>query len=132
MSYRVLVVDAQGPSVTSLASELSRHGWTASQVRPNRNTIFAQLERRRPDAILLDVRSGSTPVEEMLADLAPTDGDELPTLDQLERRYIQRVLRRVHGNKSAAARALGIDRRTLYRKLARFEEHDLRHIAAAC
>ena len=42
------------------------------------------------------------------------------TLDELERRYIQRVLALVAGNKSRAADLLGFDRRTLYRRLDRY------------
>src|SRR5208337_2205957 len=39
------------------------------------------------------------------------------TLDQLEHEYIHTVLASVAGNKSEAATILGIDRKTLYRKL---------------
>jgi DNA-binding NtrC family response regulator len=39
------------------------------------------------------------------------------TLEQLEREYIKRVLVEVGGNKSKAAERLGLDRKTLYRKL---------------
>jgi DNA-binding NtrC family response regulator len=42
------------------------------------------------------------------------DGD-WPTLEVLERRYIEKVLARVDHNKTAAAQVLGIDRRTLQR-----------------
>jgi DNA-binding NtrC family response regulator len=45
---------------------------------------------------------------------------DLPTLDELERRYLQHVLQAVGGNRSRAAEALGIDRRTLYRMAERF------------
>lgn len=45
--------------------------------------------------------------------------DELPSLDEIEQRYIHRVLDAVQGNKSHASRVLGVDRRTLYRKLER-------------
>jgi len=41
------------------------------------------------------------------------------TLGQLEERHIALALRTAHGNKTQAAKALGIDRRTLYRKLER-------------
>ncbi len=43
--------------------------------------------------------------------------DELISLSELERRYIQKVLALVAGNKTRAAQILGVDRRTLYRKL---------------
>jgi DNA-binding NtrC family response regulator len=39
------------------------------------------------------------------------------TLDELEREYIQRVLEAEGGNKTRAAQRLGLDRKTLYRKL---------------
>jgi len=45
------------------------------------------------------------------------DPAELTSLADLEKRYIRHVLAAVHGNKSAAARILGLDRKTLYRKL---------------
>jgi|KBSSwiStaDraftv2_1062776.scaffolds.fasta_scaffold00698_16 transcriptional regulator with GAF, ATPase, and Fis domain len=48
--------------------------------------------------------------------MAPAEGDEIPDLRQLEERHIRRVLRLAGGNKSRAARLLGISRRTLYRK----------------
>jgi two-component system response regulator HydG len=39
------------------------------------------------------------------------------TVDQLEKEYIKKVLIEVGGNKSKAAELLGLDRKTLYRKL---------------
>lgn len=44
------------------------------------------------------------------------------TLADLERAYIREVLRRCRGNKSAAARILGIHRKTLHEKLRAFGE----------
>jgi two-component system, NtrC family, response regulator HydG len=38
-------------------------------------------------------------------------------LADVEREHIVRTIRRVAGNKAAAARALGLNRKTLYRKL---------------
>jgi DNA-binding NtrC family response regulator len=46
---------------------------------------------------------------------------ELVTLEEVERRYIRKVLDAVGGSKSTAARVLGLDRTTLYRKLERLE-----------
>ncbi len=45
--------------------------------------------------------------------------DDRPTLAELERRYIELILRETGGNKKRAAEILGIDRRTLYRTLER-------------
>ncbi|HEY8038408.1 MAG TPA: sigma-54 dependent transcriptional regulator [Polyangiaceae bacterium] len=45
------------------------------------------------------------------------DPSELVPMEEVERRYIQRVLEAVQGNKTAAARILGYDRKRLYRKL---------------
>jgi two-component system response regulator AtoC len=42
-------------------------------------------------------------------------GADLPTLDELERRYVSRVLAHTKGNISKAAKILGVDRKTLYR-----------------
>ena len=52
--------------------------------------------------------------------VAANDPTEIVTMDELERRYILRVLSLVGGNKSRAAQVLGFDRRTLYRKLERY------------
>ena len=49
------------------------------------------------------------------------DLENVLTLEQIERRQIERALRQAHGNKTRAAKALGIDRRTLYRKLDRYD-----------
>jgi two-component system response regulator AtoC len=48
------------------------------------------------------------------------DPSELVPMEEVERRYILRVLQAVAGNKTAAARVLGIERKTLYRKLERY------------
>lgn len=44
-------------------------------------------------------------------------GNLLPTLDELQQRYVHMVLDEVNGNKRRAAALLGIGRRTLYRWL---------------
>jgi len=49
--------------------------------------------------------------------LSATDASELVTLEEVEKRYVLRVLETLKGNKTAAARTLGIERKTLYRKL---------------
>jgi len=46
------------------------------------------------------------------------------TLRDLEREYIGKVLETTHGNKTEAARILGVDRTTLYRKLEEYKFKD--------
>ncbi len=54
--------------------------------------------------------------EPLVSERAPVS----PTLEAIERAYIQWVLQNEGGNKSRAADMLGIDPSTLYRKLARY------------
>jgi len=56
--------------------------------------------------------------------LLPATVAELVSLDTFEQRYILHVLGMVKGNKSKAARILGCDRRTLYRKLEQVQNAD--------
>jgi two-component system response regulator HydG len=52
--------------------------------------------------------------------VAATDPSELVPMEEVEKRYILRVLEAVGGNKTLAAQVLGLDRKTLYRKLDRY------------
>jgi two-component system response regulator RegA len=49
-----------------------------------------------------------------------TSPDSVPSLDRVEWEHIQRVLHEFNNNISQAARALGIHRRTLQRKLSKY------------
>jgi transcriptional regulator of acetoin/glycerol metabolism len=53
---------------------------------------------------------------------APAAEDAAPflSLDELTRRHLVRVLAATGGNKKKTAEILGVDRRTLYRMLARY------------
>jgi two-component system response regulator HydG len=52
--------------------------------------------------------------------LAADDPSELVSIEEMERRYILRVMEAVAGNKTLAAQILKMGRRTLYRKLERY------------
>jgi two-component system, NtrC family, response regulator AtoC len=56
--------------------------------------------------------------------VASDDPAELQSMAEVERRYIERVLESVAGNKTLAARILGFDRKTLYNKLERYALDD--------
>ncbi len=60
-----------------------------------------------------DLLMPDEPASSVSASALPAD---MPTLDELEARYIARVLASTKGNMSKAAKILGVDRKTLYRK----------------
>jgi two-component system, NtrC family, response regulator AtoC len=53
--------------------------------------------------------------------LEPKQKEEWPTLAEIEGRHVARVLAHTQGNKQAAARVLGVDRKTLDRMIKRHE-----------
>jgi DNA-binding NtrC family response regulator len=79
----------------------------------NRLAIFAPTGR----ISRADVETETRRAQETLhpdADLPVPD-----RLVELEREHIVRILKQTHGNKSEAARRLGIERKTLYKKALR-------------
>jgi two-component system response regulator HydG len=50
------------------------------------------------------------------AEVMPAPGEDLPSLEEWEARYIARVLAHTKGNMSEAAKILGVNRKTLYRR----------------
>jgi DNA-binding NtrC family response regulator len=86
-----------------------------------------QLEHVIERAVVL-VQSGVIGVEDLPFEVRGTvasDGEALladhPTLEQLKRRYIVQILGETGGNVSRAASILGIDRRSLYRMMTRYD-----------
>ena len=57
----------------------------------------------------------------------PTNATEIIPIDEYERRYVVNVIMQLGGNKKRAAQRLGIDRKTLYRKLARWGVPSSKH-----
>jgi DNA-binding NtrC family response regulator len=64
------------------------------------------------------IRADDLPLE------APAEEAGIPTLEEVERDHIRRVLRLCAGNKKRAARLLAIPRPTLYRKIERYGLED--------
>jgi len=54
-----------------------------------------------------------------LEEIADASEQEWPQLSEIEGRYVARVLQYTHGNKQAASRVLGVDRKTLDRMIKR-------------
>ena len=78
-----------------------------------RAVALARFDQITPEDLPVRVRSYDRrkPPEESLLP------EQFVTLAELERRYIERVLQALGGHQGGAARTLGIDRKTLYRKL---------------
>lgn len=108
------VVGVSQPAVAALLA----YRWPGN-VRELRNVIERAVALTLHDQLTLEdfplqIRQpvSSTPQSASLIDA----GNILP-LEQMERRYIQQVLDQLDGNRTLAARLLGVDRKTLYRKL---------------
>jgi DNA-binding NtrC family response regulator len=98
---------------------LVRHDWPGN-VRELANVVERAVALTDHDTIVLeDVRDleARVPIDPT-GDLLASAAERHITLAEVERSYIRRVLDANGGNVSRAARILGIDRRTLYRKLA--------------
>ncbi|HSR51360.1 MAG TPA: sigma-54 dependent transcriptional regulator [Acidobacteriota bacterium] len=100
--------------------ELERHKWPGN-VRELKNTIeraalLCDADRIQP----WDLKILSSPAEKMVRRLAREE--EMASLRKVESRYIHWVLERVGGNQQKAAEILGIDPKTLYRRLKKERE----------
>ncbi|NUP12721.1 MAG: sigma-54-dependent Fis family transcriptional regulator [Polyangiaceae bacterium] len=105
------------------AERLAAYDWPGN-VRELENCMEHAVALARYDSILVEdlpekVRSDHFHSRVRWAD----DTTELVTMQEMENRYIDRVLKLVDGNKSRAAEVLGVDRRTLYRKLEQRRRH---------
>jgi len=100
-----------------------RHRWPGNvrQLASVLRTALAMLDgedvievHHLPEDFLEDVGAQAAPAHESVAAAAAVKG----TLEQQEGEAIRNALQRHGGNVSAAARALGISRNTIYRRLA--------------
>ncbi len=100
-------------------ARLVSYAWPGN-VRELENCIERSVALTRYDHVTVeDLPEKIRAYEMKQRSMAPETETELVTLSELERRYVQRVMVLVGGNKSRAARVLGLDRRTLYRMLER-------------
>ncbi len=145
--YRLNVVHIELPPLRSRPEDISLlvdhfvHRFSAQyQVAPKRIAAEA-MERLRTYAWPGNVRELQNAIERAFAlavadtitldDLPPAvrgrpapaaapKTDDVPTLEEAERRLFAAALRRSGGNKNEAARLLGIDRQRLYRKIEKY------------
>jgi DNA-binding NtrC family response regulator len=76
-----------------------------------RAMVVCEGEEILPDHLPVALRAGP------VSSLVPETGGVLPSLAEVERVHMERVLRSVAGHRGKAARILGVSERNLYRKL---------------
>ncbi|MCL1598645.1 MAG: sigma-54-dependent Fis family transcriptional regulator, partial [Actinomycetia bacterium] len=97
-----------------------RYAWPGN-VRELRNCIERAIILTEHDKIVVeDLPERVRDYRRSELSFESSDGAGLPPMDEVEKRYIERVLHEVGGNKAQAARILGYDRKRLYRKLKRY------------
>lgn len=105
-----------------VSEKLLDYGWPGN-VRELRNVIERSVALTRYERIVLDDLPERIRIFKKRT--FAINGDKLEdflTLQALEQRYIEHVLKRTGNNKTLAARVLGVDRKTLYRKLGRGDD----------
>ena len=113
-----------GKAVTGLspqaAEKLLAYPWPGN-VRELQNCIERAVTLARYDQVMVDdLAEKIRAYHPSHVLVASDDPSELVPMDEVERRYVLRVMEAVGGNKTLAARVLGFDRKTLYRKLDRY------------
>ncbi|HXX68299.1 MAG TPA: sigma-54 dependent transcriptional regulator [Polyangiaceae bacterium] len=123
--FLLLFASRSGKQITGIAApaaeKIIAYAWPGN-VRELQNCMERAVALTRLDQIVVD------DLPEKVRDyrrshvlVASDDPSELVPLEEVERRYIARVMEAVGGNKTAASRVLGIDRKRLYRMLERLD-----------
>jgi DNA-binding NtrC family response regulator len=96
---------------------LMGHSWPGN-VRELENAVEHALTMGAGDTLTAnDLPSGVTAPERDVVEEALLDN---ASLEEIERRYILRVMEKMEGHQVKTAQVLGIDRRTLYRRLRQY------------
>jgi len=105
----------------SAAQKLMAYAWPGN-VRELENCMERAVALARFDQVTIDdlpekIRAYS--VDQFV--ITANDATEIVPIEEVERRYILRVIGLLGGSRSRAAEVLGIDRRTLYRRLEKYQ-----------
>jgi two-component system response regulator HydG len=104
------------------AEKLLAYSWPGN-VRELRNVVERAVALTRFEKIAVeDLPDKIRDYRSSQVIIGGQDPTELLSLEDVERRYILHVLETVGGNKTTAARILGLDRKTLYRKLEQYAD----------
>ena len=124
--FLAMVLDREGHKQLTLSEETIRtlvaYNWPGN-VRELESAIeYAVLHARGHAIAPEDLPEKLQSAQVRAAARSPLSAlfEDLPALDELERRYLLYILEIAGGNRTRAAEILGIDRRTLYRMIERY------------
>ena len=107
---------------TSVAERFLNYDWPGN-VRELRNVLERAVALTEFEKLIVDdLPEKIRDYRQSTFRIDTSNPAELQTLEAVEQQYIQRVLKSVLGNRTEAARILGVDRKTLYRRLKHDED----------
>ena len=121
------VIQRRSPNAAPIGVSVEALRWLRGQAWPgNVRELINAVERaaalsEHEVLTIDDFCMPPTPVDQRFLDGALAQD---LSLEELERAYIKRVIAKMNGNKTQAAKVLGLDRRTLYRKVAEMGESE--------
>lgn len=119
LGKRLLLFSASDPAAASLGKSTAGWGCMATHCS-SLDELRARIEGGEFDLVLVEPSSA---LQQLVADSSIDEALQLP-LAEIEKRHIQRVLASTGGNKTRAARVLGIDTKTLYNKLKSYKSSE--------
>ena len=119
LGKRLLVFSANDPAASNLTKATADWGCMVSNCG-SIDELRGRIEGAEFDYVLVE---SSAELKRLIADNSIEETLTL-TLAEIEKRHIQRVLASTGGNKTRAARILGIDTKTLYNKLKSYKSSE--------
>ncbi|MBI1925416.1 sigma 54-interacting transcriptional regulator [Candidatus Poribacteria bacterium] len=114
-------VDGFGPDVIEM---LQSYSWPGN-IRELENEIYRAAALVEEGLKLQtyhfspEVTQGESLIQEMMPTVQPKQSPYREIVDRFERRYIENALQACNGNRTQAAKMLGIDRKSLYERMQR-------------
>ncbi len=119
LGKRLLLYSNQDPAAAALAKATAEWGCMVT-VCSSVDELRGRIEGADFDMMLVEP---SRALQRLVAENTIDETLKLP-LAEVEKRHIQRVLASTGGNKTQAARILGIDTKTLYNKLKSYKSSE--------
>ena len=119
LGKRLLLYSARDPKANSLNASTADWGCLVSTCE-SLDELRGRIEGADYDLVLLEP---SVALKKLVAENSTEDVLKLP-LSEVEKRHILRVLSSTGGNKTRAAKILGIDTKTLYNKLKSYKSSE--------